>query len=62
MAAGHEDPRSPAPVAAELLGLHLEGPFLSPEKAGAHAVDRLRPVDPGEIATCSRSPKGPCAS
>jgi N-acetylglucosamine-6-phosphate deacetylase len=27
------------------LGLHLEGPFLSPEAAGAIPVDELRPVD-----------------
>jgi N-acetylglucosamine-6-phosphate deacetylase len=27
------------------LGLHLEGPFLNPEAAGAIPVERLRPVD-----------------
>src|SRR5262249_31377824 len=25
-----------------VLGLHLEGPFLSPEKPGVHALDRIR--------------------
>ncbi|MGH3043603.1 MAG: amidohydrolase family protein [Gaiellaceae bacterium] len=29
------------------LGLHLEGPFLNPEAAGAIPVDELLPVDPG---------------
>lgn len=41
---------SPAPPAAELVGLHLEGPFLNPAKAGAHAVDRLRRIDLEEVA------------
>jgi N-acetylglucosamine-6-phosphate deacetylase len=27
------------------LGLHLEGPFLNPEAAGAIPIDRIRPVD-----------------
>ena len=31
---------------ARILGAHLEGPFLSPERAGAHPVERLRPPDP----------------
>jgi N-acetylglucosamine-6-phosphate deacetylase len=32
---------------ARLLGLHLEGPFLSPEQAGAHRLDLLKvPTDP----------------
>lgn len=42
--------RGPAGAGAELLGLHLEGPALNPEKAGAHAPDRLRPVSPPELA------------
>jgi N-acetylglucosamine-6-phosphate deacetylase len=28
-----------------ILGLHLEGPFLSPEKPGVHAIDRIRSPD-----------------
>jgi N-acetylglucosamine-6-phosphate deacetylase len=28
------------------LGLHFEGPFLAPERRGAHPVDRLVPPDP----------------
>jgi N-acetylglucosamine-6-phosphate deacetylase len=31
------------------LGLHLEGPFLNPEMAGAIPVDELRPVDLGMV-------------
>lgn len=33
---------------AGVLGAHLEGPFLSPERAGAHPADRLRLPD-GEL-------------
>jgi N-acetylglucosamine-6-phosphate deacetylase len=34
-----------APFDPPCLGLHLEGPFLSPEAAGAIPVDELQPVD-----------------
>ncbi|MEP6759829.1 MAG: N-acetylglucosamine-6-phosphate deacetylase [Sporichthyaceae bacterium] len=30
---------------AQLLGVHLEGPFLSPARAGTHPVEHLRPPD-----------------
>ena len=33
------------------LGLHLEGPFLSPDAAGAHDPAALRLPDPGEAAS-----------
>lgn len=33
-------------VAQELAGIHLEGPFLSPAKRGAHDADRLIHPDP----------------
>jgi N-acetylglucosamine-6-phosphate deacetylase len=40
LAARAADPRSP------VAGVHLEGPFLSPEHAGMHPIDRLRsPAD-----------------
>ena len=31
------------------LGAHVEGPYLSPEKAGAQAEEHIRPVDLGEL-------------
>jgi N-acetylglucosamine-6-phosphate deacetylase len=33
--------RSPGIDEAEVLGIHLEGPFLSPKKSGAHPIDFL---------------------
>jgi len=42
--------RRAASPAALLLGVHLEGPFLSPERAGTHAPDRLIVPDLGLIA------------
>lgn len=35
-----------APGGPHLLGAHLEGPFLSPRRAGTHPVERLRSPDP----------------
>jgi N-acetylglucosamine-6-phosphate deacetylase len=34
---------------AEVLGLHLEGPYLSPHRPGAHERTLLRPIDVDEI-------------
>ena len=34
---------SPAENGAHSLGIHLEGPFLNPERAGAHPMRHLRP-------------------
>lgn len=36
------------------LGLHVEGPFLNPEKKGAHNPSYLRPPDPALVAGFSR--------
>ncbi|SFA91429.1 N-acetylglucosamine 6-phosphate deacetylase [Poseidonocella pacifica] len=33
-----------------ILGLHLEGPFLSPLKPGIHPQDAIRPLEPDDIA------------
>lgn len=38
-----------------ILGAHLEGPFLSPARAGTHPVEHLRGVDAQEFAPILRS-------
>ena len=44
--------RTLAPLAAagQLLGIHLEGPFLAPARRGAHAAGLLRDPDPALVA------------
>jgi N-acetylglucosamine-6-phosphate deacetylase len=32
-----------------VLGIHFEGPFLSPERAGVHDPVKMRPPEPGDI-------------
>src|SRR3989304_5234740 len=32
------------------LGAHVEGAYLNPEKAGAQALEHIRPVDPAALA------------
>jgi N-acetylglucosamine-6-phosphate deacetylase len=45
-----EEVRSSTPAdAAELVGAHLEGPFLSADRAGTHPLEHLRAPDP-EVA------------
>jgi N-acetylglucosamine-6-phosphate deacetylase len=39
------------------LGLHLEGPFLNPEAAGAIPVDELTPVDLGAVREWAETPE-----
>jgi N-acetylglucosamine-6-phosphate deacetylase len=38
------------PVGARLLGVHVEGPFLAPSRAGAHRRDLIVPPSPEAIA------------
>lgn len=35
--------------AAEIVAIHLEGPYISPKRAGAQHRASLRPADPGEL-------------
>jgi len=41
-----------------ILGLHLEGPYLSPEKPGVHDRSQIRPPSPGELAMLTAQRKG----
>ncbi|WP_147915369.1 N-acetylglucosamine-6-phosphate deacetylase [Ruania zhangjianzhongii] len=47
----HRHRDRPLPRAAELAGVHLEGPFLAPAQAGAHSPAVLRDPDPEAVAT-----------
>jgi N-acetylglucosamine-6-phosphate deacetylase len=43
--------RRPRPAgAARVLGAHMEGPYLNPERAGAQDPAHMRPPAPGELA------------
>lgn len=39
---------------ARVLGLHLEGPYINPRRAGAHNPEHLRPPDVRELAAVAR--------
>jgi N-acetylglucosamine-6-phosphate deacetylase len=63
-------PDGPRPLAAP-LGLHFEGPFLAPERRGAHAADLLAAPDPtlvesegwaGAVALATLAPELPGAT
>lgn len=43
------------PAGATPLGLHLEGPYLSPARHGAHPIASLRPPDSEEARSWSRA-------
>lgn len=43
---------------AEILGIHLEGPFLSKAKRGAHREENLRHPTPAELADYATAAKG----
>jgi N-acetylglucosamine-6-phosphate deacetylase len=50
--------RTPRPGQAEILGGHLEGPWLSPDYAGAHVLECLRPPDVQEARRLLQAASG----
>ena len=42
----------------EVLGIHFEGPFLSPERAGIHDVGLIRPPQPPDLALLTAPRRG----
>ena len=45
-------------VEPSVLGIHFEGPFLSPERAGAHDPRRLRGPEPADLELLTPQPGG----
>jgi N-acetylglucosamine-6-phosphate deacetylase len=46
-----QNPGGPRSGGAEIIGIHIEGPFLSPRRAGTHPPERLLAPDPGLLAS-----------
>lgn len=59
---GGDHPRSSSSIggagASTIRGIHLEGPWLSPARAGAHAPELLRHPDPAEIDALLEAGRG----
>jgi len=55
VATARRDRRAGDPV---VLGLHLEGPWLSSARAGAHSLERLRAPDPAELHALAAAAEG----
>jgi N-acetylglucosamine-6-phosphate deacetylase len=43
---------------AEILGIHLEGPYLSPRKPGVNPVELMRPLDIAEVGAMQEAAEG----
>ncbi len=41
-----------------VLGIHLEGPFLNPERKGIHSAEKIRPLSPDAMAVLTRPGRG----
>jgi N-acetylglucosamine-6-phosphate deacetylase len=49
MRAAHDAVAAVMDIEPSIIGIHYEGPFLSPDKAGAHDKDMIRGPKPGDI-------------
>lgn len=47
-----------SPAGAQVLGLHLEGPYISPRRAGGQPADQIRNPDLGEIEIIASASSG----
>ena len=43
---------------AEILGIHMEGPYLSPRKPGVNPVELMRPLDIAEVEAMQEAAEG----
>lgn len=51
--------RARAAGAREVLGIHIEGPFLDPARRGAHPADQIRAIGADDIARLAAAAQGP---